>query len=323
MAMCIDASEDDSSGFRNTTLLFPQPKRNWRGQVEALTAYEGDIWVASSWGEDHYWRQKGIFSGRPETIMEFRKLQPETMQVISVVNVTDTRTRYPFGGASNACKRWFKMFGATIFAVVLLPAGFWLITIRNVPAGIVPVCTAVFVVVGSFSKELAFGVGILITVNIAIALLGPFSKKPGRETLIWTLYCTLLSVGVLDIVSGDYLVCVWTFLLLAVVGLLLDHPVLQVVGWVGGISAVLTGFLSILFGSAKFLVQNLSLITFGVIGGCGSVSTGYVLTKYRVYMRYYGRKLWHALQESSRSLSTSSAGQEGEDLTSTLLQRSD
>jgi hypothetical protein len=77
-------------------------------------------------------------------------------------------------------------------------------------------------------------------------------------------------------------------------GLALDHPVLQLGGWIGGPFAV---FL-LLFYSITDSIDWLELVAFiplSVLIACGMVTAGNQLTRYRPFLLFYLRRLWRSL----------------------------
>lgn len=108
----------------------------------------------------------------------------------------------------------------------------------------------------------------------------------------------------------------------SVIGVLLNHPVLQLSGWIGGTALVCYSLFGSLIGGRyspydddMITKQNhLWMVPAGMVIGCGLVVLGHALTKYRTYVVYYMKSLWRA------TANTTSAGQHrGDDITTGLL----
>ncbi len=101
----------------------------------------------------------------------------------------------------------------------------------------------------------------------------------------------------------------------SIVGVLLNHPVLQLMGWIGGTAFVCFGLLFFLgYGSDNELWI---MVPAGLVIGCGLVTLGHALTKYRAYVVYYAKKLWRATANAAN------AGRGGDDMSTGLLSHRD
>ena len=116
------------------------------------------------------------------------------------------------------------------------------------------------------------------------------------------------------------------------IGFLLNHPVLQLLGWVCGTITVFIGIFSLTHEAMQkesqshdyytsrptIMADQFLLITFGITAGCGLVTIGNLLTRSRAYIVFY---INHFLRAARESNFARRRGEEG--LTSTLLQHGD
>lgn len=105
-----------------------------------------------------------------------------------------------------------------------------------------------------------------------------------------------------------------------VVGVLLNHPILEVLGWVGGPVFLVISCMSALLAEDHYynpdwILEGISLFLVAIIVSCGLVSTGQALRKYRAYVSYYSRRLWASIRTLEGPLSQ----QEGDNLTRRLI----
>jgi hypothetical protein len=144
-AFCIaTASADLSQGIPNCTVAGDNRSlMTWTLEMEAATAHERAFWYLARW--QHQRRHQ--FGEDQEYVTEFYKVDPATMVVQSVVNVTTPYLPYgyehiidDFGSSSRhgACMRWFAWITSVLVALVTVPGTYWLWKIKNVAAGLSP-----------------------------------------------------------------------------------------------------------------------------------------------------------------------------------------
>jgi hypothetical protein len=293
-----------------------------------MKAHSGKLWVlVQVYSEE----ERGVtmhyssYSSEVPQTTEIYKLHPETMQVSSIANVTynDGNWNLFRRGKTDKCSQWTTVIGSVVGAAVLGPASFWMLKERKMPAGVVPVCVGLIKLIGLLSEDLAEGIAFLMVVALTIALFGTVPALMGRDMLLWALYSTL---AVLFAISPGYVGRIGVMILFVIIGLVLDHPVLQLVGWLGGIATLFIGIFSfsLKHGEYEDPVEDLVIIPIGIVVSCGLVSMGYNLTRYRAYLVYHCRRLWRLMSTTMSEASTSRGnvtGQQlhGDDITRGLL----
>ena len=329
--LCVSSAENVLKGFRNATLY--TSKSNWYDRVVGLTSYKEEFWTAILRESSRTSSDGGPFNRR-EVFTEFRKVDPETMNVVLVTNITES----PEGsfwservGPTTTCQHWLEMIGSVICASILLPTGAWLYRTKQVTAGACLGCIAIYSVLFALSSELGIGLAFLVILGVSVGILGRFARNSDHEPLVWILYSTLVCVSVTGVLSGSRPMVAMIVVLYIAIGFLLNHPVLQILGWVGGTITMLVGIFSLIHGamqkesqshyydtSRPTTADHILLITCGIIAGCGTVTIGSLLTKYRAYIVFY---INHFLRAARESNFARRGGEEG--LTRTLLQHGD
>jgi len=137
---------------------------------------------------------------------------------------------------------------------------------------------------------------------------------------VWAHYSTIAFFTFLDLNRNDF---PGMIVLCIIVGILLNHPVLQLAGWIGGATAVFVGIFSFFLGGGD--IEDLLEVPLSIIIGCGLVSAGYTLTKYRAYILFYLRRLWRAMDavrgNTGRRTSGRIVQESRDDMTRGLLER--
>jgi hypothetical protein len=272
----------------------------WTLELEAATAHESIFWYLARW--IHH-RRSAL-----EYVTEFYQVDPATMMVQSVVNVTTPYNPYgnehiidDFGSPSRhgACMRWLAWITSSLVALVTVPGTYWLWKIKNVAAGLSPAVVAILYTANAFNNiGLASVVGWLILLATSFVFLGgPRPRWLNREAAVWAHYSAMACIMWLhaSLDRGEYPYIALIALALAE-NVILDHPVLQVLGWVGGpvcaLQAIRNGYRA---GSIPYFIGKLS---FAFFGGFGLVSAGHALRQYRVYINYYTKRIWHVLRSA-------------------------
>jgi hypothetical protein len=146
-------------------------------------------------------------------------------------------------------------------------------------------------------------------IGAAASLVGrSLPARMNREMVLWALYTLLIFLVVpLDYSSWrllfplEYIYFVinhgvTSLLFLVIVGLILNHPVLQVMGWMSAMGTVMNTISYFVYPNTHDILLQ---ITMGIVMSCGLVSAGYRLTRYRAYIVWYSRSLWRALSDLS------------------------
>jgi hypothetical protein len=103
----------------------------------------------------------------------------------------------------------------------------------------------------------------------------------GREELVWILYTTLWCLLTLTL---NFL---WALVGWASVGVLLEHPVLFLLGWVAGPLTVSAALFLFLVGDTDV---GLLFLCVGIVGGSGCITVSYFLSTHRAYLVYQLRR---------------------------------
>jgi hypothetical protein len=236
--------------------------------------------------------------------MEIYKLQPDTMSLESIANITGAVVSGI--GSGDTCKTWIKMIMYSLASIVVFPASYWLLFIKEIPSGMAPAVLMAFEILADLANDdFAIALGFVTAIAVSIYLLR-IAKLPGwvnRETLVWVFYaiiCYFTMNGVYRQEIRDYgpskygprlEVPWWSFVVLSsIVGVLLNHPVLQLMGWIAGTAFVCFGLLFFVgYGMEPWI-----MVPAGLVIGCGLVTLGHALTKYRAYVVYYAKNLWRS-----------------------------
>jgi hypothetical protein len=293
--LCYNSSD---KVFRNTTMPSLDSKSR-----DSLDGYS-ERWYSTQWLNHTVW-VRATFSGWAGDVRTgIYKADYENMTWTNVVEPEPYRP-------PNQCLNYLHWLDIGVGTIALIFSSFWLLKIQGIPAGMVPLTSFFITVLSSVSYRLGFLCGIMGAIAAAASLVGrSLPARMNREMVLWTLYTILICL----LFPLDYLS--WTLLLpseyryfasnhgftaialvlLVVIGLVLNHPVLQVMGWVSAMGTVVITISSFVTPNSDdiFLV-----IPIGIVISCGLVSAGYHLTRYRAYIIWYSRRLWRALNELS------------------------
>ena len=286
--MCLKAFEDVLiNGFRNVTLA-PIPTGWYLGAESALASKE-EYWYARRFSRFPV-HEKGETSTQETT--EFYKLNPETMEMVLIDSLSVIKEDVQgvlFRPA--ACRHGLESICCLMIGLVLFPASAWLMHVRRMPVGIAPVCIATFTIAACLNVEWTMALLHLLVLCACVVYYLPWFGPFGREAMVWMIYISLGFVSVGGKLTGQWSPVLFTSSLLVVV-LALDHPVFQIIGWIGGIIAVLLSALSLIAGGGSV---SFMLITFGIVGSLGLVSLGDTLSRYHIWMQLSTRSLWQRL----------------------------
>ena len=347
--LCIVSGEDVSVGFRNISLPM-RPKNNremvHREREARVKAYNNVLYFEYTTFEHDYRTSQKIFAQ-----MEIYKLDPDTMKLESVANVTGEEnlgTIISGDGSGSVCNKWLNAIMTILASIVVFPASYWLLKEKQIPSGVSPVVVMFLDIISTLTNDdFAIALGMVVTIAASICLLG-IVKVPtlvSREMLVWVYYAIICYCSVCGRKHqndtrqelryygynmhkhSQLQIPWWSFALFSsIIGVLLNHPVLQVLGWIGGTASVCYGLFGSLIGGRRspydvydddmIAEQNhLWMVPIGLVIGCGLVALGHALTKYRAYMVYYMKRLWRT------TANVASAGQHRDEMTTGLLSR--
>jgi hypothetical protein len=310
--LCYDSSD---KSFRNTTIDLGEYSRSGHfGPFVGLKMmdmrwYNDTIWLRVNLEND--WRRVNV---RPAIYT----VDHETMNCTEIAKAVKH-------ARSNACAKNLRWLNAGVGAISLTFASFWLLNLRGCPAGMVPLISCIMVVFARISWYLAFFSALMGATVAAVSLVGScLPPTMSRDMVLWALYTILLClVSPFDYVVSGLLFpfeysdneselgfTVVVLLLLVVIGLILNHPVLQLMGW--GVSIVTVEVVFMAFVTPYRYSGDWIFVLIGILVSVGLVTAGHCMTRYRAYMVWYSRRLWRALNEAS-------PGRDNENLTQHLV----
>lgn len=308
--LCIRSSDDISSGvFPNVTInknvVTTTMNKNFEGA--SLASYNNEIWIQKTF-MDYSSR-----NGNAATSFEFYKITPDAtaLELTFVTKVTFSGYNFmenfedPFlWGPGSPCYKWTKYIDLAVLMVILLPASAWMILVKNLSAGVVPACIAFSFLLSRINNDLSIALCAMAAGAAFIALLGFLPIPLSREKLVWGLYTMLAAIAGM-IYSGRFYMyydnmynferALLTIAIASLIGFILNHPVLYIFGWVGGIWAVFCGVF-LLFTPVRH--GGLFAISLGVIMGSGCVTVGFNLIKYRAHLLFYSKRAWSAMNSA-------------------------
>jgi hypothetical protein len=298
--LCYNSSD---KMFRNTTMPSLDSKLKDRLEVQGMYSIQclnDTVWLRAAFNDYRSGEAFiGIYNADYESMTWTTVVVPETSR------------------HSNNCSRstnylhWLDM-GVGMLAVIF--SSFWLLKIQGLPAGVVPLTSFVIALLSSISWRLGFFSGLMGAIAAAASLGGrSLPARMNPEMVLWTLYTLLTSlVFPLEYMSFTLLfpweyryftinqgVTATALLFLVVIGLVLNHPVLQVMGWVSAMWTVVITISSFVRPSSHEYFEIFVVIPIGIVMSCGLISAGYRLTQYRAYTVWYSRRLWLALNDLS------------------------
>jgi hypothetical protein len=317
--LCVAKDEDISQGFRNVSLARSSSGRSsWYPKGFETNALDGMFWFASLW--DHY-RMRSWEYQNSEYVTEFYTLDPTTMELKSIVNITKPQGNghtviHEFGGS---CLTWFVGVSSTLAMAVVLPCSFWMMQKKKMTIGVAPVTIATCFVLASFNDKLSPQVGLATIIVTSALLVCRFPKWLHQEIVLHIHYSVIVFFS-LQFFDGS--LAALLVIIGCLTGIVLKHPVLEVAGWTGGAACIAMSIFQFFVDDEGFSFQYILLIPFSVVVGCGLVSTGRAVRKYRAYINYYSRRLWFHIRTAERAPSHGSATtslREQQDLTRRLI----
>lgn len=159
----------------------------------------------------------------------------------------------------------------------------------------------------------------VIFLTWALASNAAILRQGRRDTALWTLYTLLLSAICVPVTNVASEVVGVIIIFSVLIGLVLNHPCLQLMGWIGAIIATFIALISLPTAPLFVFIQ----IPIGIVLSCGLATVGYKLTKYRPFFVVYCKRFWRALQGQlyvwTRPLPESTENESRNELTEGLL----
>ena len=217
-----------------------------------------------------------------------------------------------FIGPGSPCYKWTRNIDVAVLIIVLGAACAWLTKIEQLSVGIVPGVVAVSMTLRRINLDLGLAIT-LFTVGIFFGLLTGCVRIPlNREEIIWAIYTLIFCVAGFNSTDEFYDYYIYSFILeralvtiivASIIGFILNHPVLYLFGWVGGIWVILVGIFSLVTPPFDVLGGILT-IGFGIFVGSGCTAVGFNLMIHRAHIVYYLKRAWFAMTAAVQSNST-------------------
>jgi hypothetical protein len=291
--LCVTLSDNTTSGvFPNVTLYDPAKKgdrKNPEFVGVSLAPYNNGLWVRLVFDS-----LDGMFHLEFYNIGLDNTLQLNFVTKASVLNDNyDWRDDPYMKGPLPSCYDWTApvvFFGNLLLTI---SASTWLLRVKKLSAGAVPACALVSFFISIC--ETRDGVA-LRSLAAGVAFFGSLGCVPisiDREKLIWFLYTMLASVAramfagrsfVCDEAMSNFESALWTIVVASMIGFVLNHPVLYLFCWVGGVWAIYFGAFLSLF--SPLPLYGLFAIGLGVLLISACVPLGSALIQHRSFLLY-------------------------------------
>jgi hypothetical protein len=310
--ICIQSSDTLSdSVFPNVTIFELGKQRGMTAssfEEASVKFYKDILWIkvlSSSYTEPY---------GQYKTITTFSTVNITSMEKKEVTK-TSAAQNYPGSGYDEPflegpdmpCYKWRRNIDAVTFLVVLVTFSLWLTITKNLSVGVVPAVAAVSITLTHINASLSLALCSLAAGACLIGLMGCIRIPISREKIVWMMYTLLCWIAGLTF-SGVFYVyydslynferALFMITVASLIGFILDHPVLFLFGWAGGIWAIFSGIF-LLFTPSHY--HGLFAISLGIIMGSGCATVGFNLIKYRAHVVYYSRRAWIAMNAAMQS----------------------
>ena len=236
---------------------------------------------------------------------EVVQVTPKTMEVQSIYHRTIVKTDYEiedyrYHYLGRCVQRKVHVVSAIVGVVVLLIGSAWLIVREGVSAGVVPLVYAIVAILASSTREhgqvpyVVFGVGFVIIHALLCFPKKTFQVIPSswiqRDMYVVALYSWITSFILFDMFVWDtgttVIECLFGF---ATTGLILDHPVVHLMGYL----SILVGFvvLCLAVGDGWDFWDFLFSSLIPVLIGLGMISFANCFSRNRPYFKACGKSL--------------------------------
>jgi hypothetical protein len=301
--LCIQSSDIITDGLFNNVTLH-QLTNDRHLMTVSLQPYNNELWI------------KMMFDIDDNTHMEFYKVTPSKKLEMTLVPDTtsfsghdwhDTSYEEPFligPPLPVPCYTWTDNIDSVVLFVVLVAASKWLLVIKKLSVGIVPACAVGCILITSIAYEMGLTICSLTAFVTFLGLLRVIPIHLCREKLVWSMYTLLLWVAAVNYMDGfvkysdniyHFNSVLFTITIMSLIGFILNHPVLYLCGWIGGIWAIFYGTYLIL---TPFHHQGLFAMGVGIVMGSGCVTVGFNLIQYRAHIIYYSKRAWVAVNSA-------------------------
>lgn len=269
-------TDKDAFEFLKTSIVWKDKSYN---SPELRAASSGGLLLVGHIGSDEQNMNEEVVSIDPS----------KGMQTKSVYHLTKSQNEY-WGGYgssdtlnSQCVQKHVMPYSVVASLVVLVLCGLWLILREGVAAGVVPIMFTGVAIIRAFVGEYSNGAGHLcLTAGTLFfhfvlccgsdGIMRNICHLPtwiGRDMYIWSLYSWILSFLFVDVIFRMGGITWWSLAFLMGSGILLDHPVGQVMGYFSVVPGILGLMLWPFFGryggDLMFSVVWI-IVGFGLIG---------------------------------------------------------
>lgn len=279
----ITKANDDESAFEIKKMNIAWKDKTQGGNQVSAAAAGGEILVAHV-GTD----------GR-KSYFEVVALNVASMEGKAIYHLTTSEADYygweSEGHENTRCIQDKVMgVGAVAAMVVLVLCGLWLILREGVPAGVAPIMLSLVGLIRCFTGEYDQG---MTTMSLTFGALffhgvlccgdGRVCHLPawiGRDMYIWGLYSWILSFFFMDVVFRMSDAIIWASIFFALSGVILNHPILHLMGIVSICMGILEVIMFPFFGRySGFGFMGLLCVVLGL----GMIAAGNCLSNNRRY----------------------------------------
>jgi hypothetical protein len=290
-----------------------------------LQAYQGLLYIRVRW----YYHETNARQ------LEILTLNPQSMNLTSIAktrNLFDEQSferdtyNMHYRSSDEHCAHWIDGVKSVVGVPLLFLVAHWLVKLRDIPAGMTLLCLGVYILASIifWKNTHVFGAVTSVAATISLLLGGTTTTRNSgsalppwmsREMVLWGLYTTLI---VSAVASPDFWCCwrlpIGIVCLGAVIGVILNHPVLQILGGVGAVATVLLVVVTIVAPEYSMNYFEWGLWTIapsGLVISCGIFSLSFSIQKYRFYLVAYLRRVWRILQLASTNRTAGRRGGSG------------
>ncbi|ACI65446.1 predicted protein [Phaeodactylum tricornutum CCAP 1055/1] len=219
---CVSSNENISQGFRNTTLL----NSDGGGWLESVgKAHDGRYWIRLQ--EDRFVDEWSSY----QEVLHIIQLDPQSMMYTVVANSTSFPDfQQPLRNEGSRCFRWTSGIGYVAAAISLFLSALVLLLFIKTKSGAGCLALSIFAVRLWLEETWLDMLSPVLLVFTFICLCTASLSLAVREMVLWGIYSVIVVQLVLAFVNREFPVMGTIGLGM---GLALDHPVLQLGGWIG------------------------------------------------------------------------------------------
>jgi hypothetical protein len=303
--LCIGGREG-SHGKDERTMNLPVKGNDQQGrksveiQDVSVRSHDGIVWVRLQLY--HFQREYAMH-------LEIYSLNPQTMDLTFITNTTVDHERQDGG---SPCLRLISPLPYLVAAPILFLVAYWLLKCRDIPAGVTSLCLGVVAWLVYADDKSWPSVLAMVSVGATISLCTSLPPWLSRDMILWGLYTSLVMATLAEV--HCWLDCADFYLLgmLAVgIGLVLNHPVLQIMGWLGMVFTFFIAAESVINGMQDPIIVPVALLISSGLLSLGSYVQTHLQKKYRTYVMFHAGRLLRFLAAEMAPINETSLRQGG------------